>query len=161
VSTPASKLPLGLLDLLGVKSLGRYPQTLLDTYQPVFEQINIIHATQSTAELDATTAIGGVNYTPSAIVVPQNEVWYFPANSVWALVVTGVGDAIVFELAMSGRGGIRILGDQRTVGASAQGSSGNRSEFFLPPGGDLGIQTQTFTGALTFLMRAQPLRMLL
>jgi hypothetical protein len=84
-SSAASRLPIGLLGALGIKTLGRYPESLADNYQSTIEILNFLHAAVFQA-----SRVTGINYdlatvgnnlhTDLGFIVPNSEVWYVPAR---------------------------------------------------------------------------------
>jgi hypothetical protein len=72
-----SKLPLGLLDFLGIKSGGRYPDSLGNVLTPVWDMERFQEIFDERTAFDVTTTIGvaALNFLPWNIVVPQTELW--------------------------------------------------------------------------------------
>lgn len=72
-----SRLPLGLLDFLGIKSGGRYPEQLLPTLQPTWDLQPFQTIWDERNTFDVSTALnpGTLNFVPVNITVPQTELW--------------------------------------------------------------------------------------
>jgi len=94
-----SRLPLGLLDFLGIKSGGRYPDTLVSNLQPVWElaKYQTIWDERSAFDVSTTLAPAGLNFIPYNIVIPQTEMWL--VHQVTGFVQTDAGETVTATLA--------------------------------------------------------------
>lgn len=99
---PLNTLPLGLLDFLGIKSFGRYPDSLgtsiqptIDVWQNLVQANDLIYSTALTT-LAADTSASDIDipgpWAPIDIAaggvteVPSGELWYLTAwDVVWAM----------------------------------------------------------------------------
>lgn len=158
LSAPAiSKLPLGLLDFLGIKSFGRYPFNFGDQISPTWDLFqHTVNANLSGAVDAAPVALVGAQFNPSTIVVPQDEIWHVPAYGSSNEFVTAAGEAVSGYLAMSqvtNPGGTRTMADLVTIAASARIRSGSVEPYWLPPGAILGAYINSITGAPTQRIR--------
>jgi len=72
-----SRLPFGLLDFLGIKSGGRYPDQLLPTLQPTWDLQPFQTIWDERVAFDVSTPLlpAVLNFVPNTIVVPQTELW--------------------------------------------------------------------------------------
>jgi hypothetical protein len=148
-----SKLPLGLLGFLGIKTGGAYPQFLGDSIQPTWDMLEMLSGVHvesgaTVAAAPAAAAFGSYH------LVPQNEVWYVRHYS--ARATTAAGEALAWHLAMqtpasgSALPVTHFLSNQVSVGASVvigQFAPANAMPMFVGPGTNFGIWTNTITGA--------------
>jgi len=150
-----SKLPLGLLGFLGIKTGGQYPQFLGDSINPSWDMLEILSGVH--IESGATVAAAPAAATfGSYHVVPQQEVWYVRHYS--ARATTAAGEALAWNLAMqtpasgSALPVTHMLSNQTTNGASVtigQFAPANAMPLFVGPGTIFGVWTNTITGAPT------------
>jgi hypothetical protein len=165
LSLPAiSKLPLGLLDFLGIKNFGRYPTSLADFIQPVWDMLEHTSAANLTGTADTATALVGVNFNPGSglVLVPQDELWYVPAYGSSAQFATAAGEALTAQFAMNATtnlGGSRILGERIVLAASQRLRSNSEIAYFAPPGTIFGAWVDSLTGAPTVQLRVAFARM--
>lgn len=152
--SPASRLPIGLLGALGIKTLGRYPTTLRDDYQCTMEVWDIIHASAFQASRTAVSVnwdlatVGNNLHVDTNFIVPQNEVWYVPprcyAVGFSALTATfGAQLYYVMGGAASFDQGARYVSDAQMFvfppyTVNARPALSNPEAFWLPPGSTLG-----------------------
>jgi hypothetical protein len=151
--TAASRLPIGLLGALGIKTLGRYPTELNDTYQSIIDVQDLIHASNFTA-----SRVTGINYdlatvgnnlhTDSGFIVPNNEVWYVPARG-YAVFFSALASTFASQLYFVMSGGATFDPGARLVStldifpfatwtANGKPSQSNDVAFLAPPGSTFG-----------------------
>lgn len=154
-----SKLPLGLLGLLGIKNGGAYPRELAGFYQPMLELLPWIAAAnfeEANFAQNAVAAAGNAGAFSTAVQVPQTELWYVQFASL--RVFTAAGEAFSGYLAVrrfpvSSPNIVMPLSEIVTVGASINGAPavGNLyAPFILGPGDELVGYTLSVTGAPTW-----------
>lgn len=68
------RFPAGLLDLLGIQSLGQTPNILADEVRPVIEYLSLYFADRLTT---LQTSVAGVQFSgdSATLTVPANELW--------------------------------------------------------------------------------------
>jgi len=169
VGTPISRLPYGVLGLLGIKSQGQMPLYLKSDYQAVLDLLGLFHVNHQTPlaaggpfTINQAT---GVFATPDpTLTVPQNELWYFPEFSA-SLQIIGTA-AITYGAALAVRALtiVRLLSPVGTYTAAAnnlQHHVSNTAAFWLGPGDELGyMPTSSFdVNNATGRMRMHPVRM--
>lgn len=152
-SGPIQTFPRGLIGLLQLKSRGQMPDVLQGTVQPTVDLMQLwLNAGQAPDTVLHARAIGAGNggfweFSPNAILVPQNEIWYvhhytvrvaIPAGATEqtrsfapAMGVTQVGTILYQVLAapqtFDGVAGVAVTGYVRAGG------------FWLGPGQSLGF----------------------
>lgn len=162
---PTSRLPLGLLDMLGI-SAGSYPRTLLDEIR------STIDLTQLLAVTNCLENVSGV-YTPSLgsngspvsgnLAVPQGEVWL--VSGATAVTVCTAVQAIRYSLAtMYTAGGLFVpvqtfdIQGQTLAAVANNVVVGTKEPFWLTGGMIIGLNVETFVGALSTTVQARILR---
>lgn len=158
---PLNRIPVGLLDLFGIKSMGQYPQSLLNQLQPVIDLLPWYTQAQATnVQLSRAplvgNAISGGRYTWTAstiavlpattgeIRVPDNEIWYVSQYSVqWSFDTAGQVASLRPGYYFTGLGYTTVWQLPSTdnaliaftgVGTGGTGMSATTIPFFLPPG---------------------------
>lgn len=89
-----SKLPLGLLGFLGLKTGGEYPRELAGFYQPTLDLTALLigaNFEENNPGLGAVPAVGNAGSYSTAQQVPQTEIWI--ATLICHRITTGVGEA--------------------------------------------------------------------
>lgn len=78
MASPINSVPEGLLDILGVKNQGRYPDTLSETVFGTLDLFELYAAQriQYAVESGAPLTLTGVAATTCALTVPTNEIWW-------------------------------------------------------------------------------------
>jgi hypothetical protein len=149
----ASRFPVGILGALGIKTLGRYPTTLREDYQPILDVLDWIHASNSggvrsaNVNWDAAT-LGNNLHTDTNFIVPTSEVWYIPARC-YACAFNNVAADFAAALYYVMGGGVtndpgaRFLTDSIFFEFTDYTVNGrpiisNPVPFFAPPGSQLG-----------------------
>jgi hypothetical protein len=96
MSGPTANLPVGLLDMLGIKS-GAYPNNLIENIQPTLELFELLAESNATEIVSATNNVvaGGVGLFASH-TVPQGEIWLCSGFS--SACTTLVAEAITLSL---------------------------------------------------------------
>lgn len=89
MSQAINAAPEGLLDLLGIKSGGRYPSGMSDEVVSVLPTWELYLAQRKVQIIESGLTLTGVASTVTAQVVPANEIWYVYAYM--ALVTLGAG----------------------------------------------------------------------
>jgi hypothetical protein len=170
IGTPISRLPYGVLGLLGIKSQGQMPLYLKSDYQAVLDLLGLFHVNHQTP-----LAAGGpftINQAPGVfatpdpvLTVPQNELWYFPEFSASLQIISGAaGITYAAALAVRALTIVRILSPPASFNSSVanpQNIVSNNAAFWLGPGDELGYYpTTTFdVNNATGRMRLHPVRM--
>jgi hypothetical protein len=149
----ASRLPIGILGALGIKTLGRYPTTLREDYQAILDVLDWIHGSNYTSSrvtgiaIDAAT-LGNNLHTDPGFIVPTSEVWYVPARCYCAAFNPIAADfSVALYMVMSGGvtndPGARFLTDSvfyefLDYTVNGRPALSNPQPFFAPPGSQLG-----------------------
>lgn len=166
--TAASKLPYGILSLLGIKSLGAHPLYLRDDYQPVLESLNMLAASHAvsvdTANFTLTAAAGAFDFTSASVqTVPQDEIWY--AYQYTVKLTTGVGEALSGYVATRDAGSttgndVQIISELTTLVASQfLAAQAVRQPLWLPQGLQLGFFVAARTGSPTARLTLRVLKL--
>jgi hypothetical protein len=151
-----SKLPYGLLGLLGIKNGGKYPGYLGDTIIPTFDgnwmQLLLGSWGEEFHIAAGTTAAGPGAFQSfnTALVVPTGEVWYVGLMSV--RVSTGAGETITTNIATrrpnAAAGSNHIsVSDPVSVIASQFADLRMPEPFYAGPGDEIGMWIQAASGA--------------
>lgn len=151
---PISKLPLGLLGFLGIKSFGQYPNSLGSQISPGLDLLGLFSGAHAEhANGGAVNAAAG--YNTVALTVPQNEIWY--VTMAHAVATLGAGTAITMQLAVQPSVGADIVLTELLTGGASAGSimSPLLREVWLGPGDDLGIRVGAFTGVVPINARCR------
>jgi hypothetical protein len=145
-----SKLPLGLLQFLGIQSGGTYPHTLGTTLTPTWDQLELFAGAHGEHVFDTNVAVTALNNSPSTIVIPQNEMWY--VSQIRAFLSTGVGETLTGYASAFAPAGIPtyptvLLSSTLTLLASEQRhAQSHRIPAFFPPGVTFGFTIDAATG---------------
>jgi len=153
-SRPITNIPLGLLQLLGLKTNGANPDALGDTVLPTLDlsPFYLIRLAQGSnaGTHSVTLTSGGVNaagFPPNRISVPDGELWYVHEYAVEAAVPAVAGDTVVglraiLTYAPVAAGNYVQLGDEVSavgVAANITGCASVARDFWAPPGSELGF----------------------
>jgi len=175
-ASAASRLPIGLLGALGIKTLGRYPQYLRDDYGATINVLDMLHGSNF-----AASRVTGINYdlasvgnnlhTDPGFIVPNNEVWYVPARC-YTVSFAGLTASFASALTLVMSGGATFDPGGRIVSTSdffafatwtANGRPGQSNDvaFFAPPGSTFGWRNElgAVGPAATAIFALQSLRM--
>jgi len=174
MSGPLQVIPQGLLGFLQLKSSGMNPRDLVDTVQPTFDlwkhylRSMAINWTTASGVAVIGNAGGGAVYSPNAIIVPQNEVWYVTTYGVSLSPLTA-GDVADFSpaLRLTSVGTIiwnlcpNVNPRLPLVAATGYTPHVSSHDFFAPPGSEFGfwIQGATFAASETFSANLRYTRM--
>lgn len=160
---PISKLPLGILGMLGIKSLGRYPNAISEDIQLTFEQLDLLAAAHGEGLFSELMALTGLNFAGSTtLIVPQTEIWYVANISAFAL--TGVGETVTFSYGWLGDAtgiGTNIpVAGRTTLAASQQATVGPGSPFsrWASQGSQFGFFVDQVTGSIDARLHLRILR---
>jgi len=174
LSGPVQVIPPGLLGFLQIKSLGENPDALNTEYQPTIEvfpwlmEARAVDWTQdrgggTPAGVALATGLTGARaFSPNALVVPSNEMWWVEEYTINAVIA--VGDAAYFSCGLiNPRLGVvnqYMLGDPSTIfdAGIALSAYARARGFFAPPGSELVIlvsandtaTTVAYTGYVRF-----------
>lgn len=174
-NAPFSRLPRGLLDFLGVKAFGRYPNTMDARVMPTMDLLQWIG--EMNAEIFLLSNVGGLVTGSPGIVywttepaqfitggisaVPNDEAWI-----VWAMTAranyTTAGDLLNFGLCFLPTGNlgavrtppqVQLGATSGNAGAAAANATGTYTvtlslPIFLPPGTQFAIQAFNITKAV-------------
>lgn len=98
---PIQTIPAGLLGLLELKTLGRLPDALSATVTPTVDMLEFWLRQRSFTNgstvhgITQTTAPGSpLLFSPTPIVVPENQWWYFHEYSVIAVFTAAAGQQV-------------------------------------------------------------------
>lgn len=158
-SKPVQLNPVGLLNLLQVKNLGKNPDTLIGEYQPTIEMLEWLMSTEivgagSTFTLVAPGSTATWFATVGPIKVPDNEWWY--VHSASAVLPMAAGDTFQGSLAVGiqipqGAGAyyeyMNVLALTKTAGAAATFHTGGPIRRWYSPGCEFGIAYGALTNA--------------
>lgn len=148
--TAVSKLPLGLLGLLGLKSQGDHPLYLRNDYATVIDQLwDLLHGNYHEKIRITGVGVTAVGNDTSLPLSPAfGEAWYVPAGGYTAILPPVAAAKTVNASLLMGRGttaaaGVMPLTPDPIDHALAIGeamSLVNSFPFFLPPGSSLGLR---------------------
>jgi hypothetical protein len=162
--TPAtiSRLPLGLLDFLGIKSGGTYPRDLSTTLASTWDMLDLLAANHH-SDIRNDTPVNAPNLiTPIPLVVPQTEVWYVPFFTVSATTIAA--EAINGTVGVVGQGIPQpafILGDSAGVGASITMNASTKYPIWMGPGDQPAFRVNSITTAGNITLQFNLRRMIL
>lgn len=151
---PVQIFPAGLLGLLQLKTLGRNPTDMVENYQPSWDVLEWLLASQSiehsTIGQISITASGFAAFSPNNLQVPEGEWWWLHDVSLFCTAVTG-GDALNAALLWSNPVGVRrqhLLIDavDAPVDLSDWGSIRAGALRWLPPNAQLYLWVNSFAG---------------
>jgi len=159
-SGPIQVIPPGLLGLLQLKNLGRLPDVLMGSVQPITEMMPwYLRANREVWPLNSGNTIAPGTYTgyvlmsPNELLVPQDEWWYVHSLSIGFAAGAG-GSAIGIRLAAQwnqvGTLKYQALGSERMVSplTAADGELLLAAyDFWAPPGSSLGFYVHTVSVA--------------
>jgi hypothetical protein len=138
-----NKAPIGLLDFLGIKNLGQYPNELSPTLAPCFELLEW-YLSEYQEAIVASAAFAVVGAYQAYHLVPNNETWAVLAASMNSQAVLAAGqtfDGVVACTRGPNPGIQTALADAHTrVTVGEVAWSGWQGLVFLPPGATLGVQ---------------------
>jgi hypothetical protein len=150
--SPINTLPIGLLDLLGIKSGGEYPRDLSQQLGSSIELLDFyLNARAENLSSGGFTVAATGFQTVAAFAVPANELWWVHRYSL--RYVTGAAEAISAEpmwmFDVLGTQTIQILNSPTTLGATANGSSFMASPPLLaPPNSQAAYVVNSITGVI-------------
>jgi hypothetical protein len=154
-----SRLPLGLLDFLGIKSGGRYPEQLQGTLQPTWDlqPFQTIWDERNTFDVTTTIPNGGLNFLPWNIVVPQNELWQ--VHQLNGFLQTDAGETVTATLAyVDSYNYVNLASGAMTLAASQQRHIANFTPlgwFLVGPGSIFGWMVDQVTTAANVVAQIQ------
>lgn len=76
MASTINRLPEGLLDLFGSKTMGTYPSVLSDTVVPVVELFDLYIAQRLERVTEGPTAVAAVGALAAVQQVPPGEIWF-------------------------------------------------------------------------------------
>lgn len=144
---PLQVLPGGLLGLFQIKNAGKYPDTIGSAVQPTIDLTRWYmnynaqeHALGQVALAD--NAVGFTGFSPNTITVPEREAWYVVNYSVHTdtMVAAEVSQfSLAWRIPLVGTNRFHLL--ERTFSTSGPDTINalGVSDFFLPPGSELGL----------------------
>lgn len=150
-----SRLPYGMLGLLGIKNGGRYPASLGGTVQPIFDNtlMQLLLATSGEefhfAAQPTVAGPGAFQAFSTSLVVPVNEVWYVGLMSV--RIATSAGETITANIAVRRPNAAATtnhiaISDPVSVIASQFADLRMTRPFFAGNGDELGVWIQAASG---------------
>lgn len=153
---PLTAIPKGILGFFGIKSLGRYPQTMAETLSPTIDLREHYETTYAAEFLQGPIALAAG--TASADVSFGTTIGFVPGNqSVHVLGYTARCDlaglsAVTATPCVFANGLGFPVGPTFTFAAGSLASWGADRYFWMPPGAALGIivNSKTAADALTF-----------
>lgn len=160
--SPISKLPLGILGMFGIKSLGRYPNALEESLALRLEAIGLYAAAHGEDLFTSLINITALNNNVSTIVVPQTEIWYVSTVSTF-LFSNVTGTATGRAALITGGAGINVvLGSNQSVTAGTQSMFGgppvSTNPFWADPGATFGFWVDAFTNTPQYRLNLRILR---
>lgn len=162
---PIQQLPAGLTGLLGLKNLGRVPDSLAGFVQPTTDMFQLwlnYGARSNQGVVHGRTLITGENgirfFSPSAILVPNDEWWFvhqYTVNAVMGLVVGETIQGLAPAMAYNQAGTIDwcTLGEPPWYGQIASNAAqavqvvATAQNFWAPPGAQLGLHLGALVSA--------------
>lgn len=169
VGTPISRLPYGVLGLLGIKSQGQMPLYLRSDYQAVLDLLGMFHVNHQTpigvgGPFVINQAAGVFASPDPQLIVPQNELWYFPEFSASLQIIGTAAIAYSAALAVRALTIVRLLSPIGVFTAAAnnlQFHVSNTAAFWLGPGDELGYMPASAfdVNNANGRMRMHPVRM--
>jgi hypothetical protein len=152
-----SRLPFGLLDFLGIKSGGRYPEQLLPTLQPMWDlqPFQTIWDERSAFDVSTTLAPAGLNFIPYNIVVPQTEMWL--VHQITGFCQTDAGETLFASLAYADSYSFINIMSSVVLAASQQRhvSTAGLDPFCVGPGSIFGWMVDQITTAANIVAQIQ------
>lgn len=146
--SPINTLPLGLLDFLTAKTLGRNPAELADTVLPTLPLQQFYIAAQLERVQSAQFTVAAVGSTFSTMTVPNSEIWLIDQCTA-STVTLGAGIACRFRVAVADPLSQRTyIGESSgAIAATERGHSRITQTFIAPSGSQFGITAEQLTGA--------------
>lgn len=144
-----SKIPRGILSLLGIQNFGQSPRAMADAYTPTLDMIDAFLASEATVVNQAVTP-GGTNGFYSCYTVPDNQVLVLQAGGALAEMAAGFACNVTFAMRYNtGAGFVTSLAPQVAVAATQQNRSVRMGPvLWLPPGTQLGGYLSGVTGGV-------------
>lgn len=174
-SGPIQTIPKGLLGLLQLKSRGQMPDVLNGNVQP---SVDMLHMwLQASAEVPlgvfavalAAGTVGQQVFSPTPLLIPENEIWYVHHYTVVALCPASTDAAYNFQpMIRYTRLGTILWVGLTEFGSTVQGAAAGARraaitarDFWAPPGSELGFFSGGIdtAGSLTFTATARITRM--
>lgn len=153
-----NRVPVGLLDLLDMKSRGQTPRELSSWTQAVVDIAPLYFSDLERAVASVDAGVNAIGLTTS-LAVPQDEIWLVREMSVSTS--TGAGEAITFApwlfTTLNRPGGgfySGAVGLPNTLAASSTGAAFANKPLWAQAGDRLGFIVQSITGTVDFATRA-------
>lgn len=157
---PIQIIPPGLLGFLQLKSQGKNPSLLADTYLPCIEMRDWMFQAERESVTDTLTLGAGANapgtyaaYAGVAAIVPNGEFWWVHSASIifdiTAAESIAARPAWFYDTGGSNFG-IQLIADTvtwREVVGTARRLAFSLNNFFAPPNSRLGLLIEAATGA--------------
>jgi hypothetical protein len=161
---PIQTLPLGLLGLLDLKTMGRNPPALGQTVAPVLD-ITQLYLNGKALEFAATSkAVGVGGYglfldfdTTVPITVPEGETWFVHDYTMLAQLNAGGTCNLVVPAWRPAGGNYHSLANEKDPMPVGGNSMFSVRDFWLPPGASLGFWVHT-VGVATLNVYSQGMR---
>lgn len=153
-----NRVPVGLLDLLDMKSRGQTPRELSSQVQAGIDIAPLYYSDLEEAVAAVDAGVAAIGLTTS-LAVPQDEIWFVRQMSVST--TTGAGEAISFApwffTTLNRPGGgfySGALGVPMVLAASSTGAAFSNNPFWAQAGDRLGFIVNSITGTVDFSTRA-------
>lgn len=150
-SGPISKLPLGILGFLGIKSQGQYPNSLGDIITPTWDQLELFGAAHPVDQV--TTGNPVVGSFNAFLTVPQTEIWRL--QNVTILVATGAGVTLTWWIASQNPNSVTLIWSPETAQVASTSRISFARDVWLSPGDSIGIFAAAVVGAPTANINAR------
>jgi len=154
---PINTLPVGLLDLLGIKTGGEYPRDFPPVLAASLELMPLYLAARSERLVATPFTRNATGFSAvTDLQVPAGEYWWVQDATLRA--VTGVGEAVTVELGwfydqLAPNASVFVQSSQLTLGASAQGSCmAVHFPEIVPPGSAPCTVVNAITGTVDFAL---------
>lgn len=149
VPRPVQALPEGLLDVLGVKNAGRYPDELAGSIVGTLDLAELFNMQRYQLVVESALSLTGVGSTLTALTVPTNEIWWVRAY-MWVCTL-GAGMTCKFRVFTGLPQLAGNTSDDCEIDAGASGTTGDRiravkRNFWANSGWTFGAQAVTNTG---------------
>lgn len=151
---PINTLPLGLLDVLGIRSGGEYPRFLTQQLDAGIDLLRLYLAAREESFVPAAFTVAATGFQPIAgLTVPSGEYWWIHSYTVRLL--TGAAEAISASLAWrfdvnSALPAFIGVSDLLTLGASISGTlnAEHQMPLIASPGSIGLLAVESITGTI-------------
>lgn len=146
--SPINTQPLGLLGLLGIKTIGRNPSILPDIVSPIID-IGPLYRAQGAMNLSGATSAVNLrgNWTVSNLIVPPGELWVVESAVLTAAAAVIVGTTYKVRCCVYDvQSGLPYnAGELSTVTAGEIPCAPMNGPFLVAPGQGIGVFAESVT----------------